>query len=464
MSPVPIYLHGFGVRYGLPVPLSLYLYGAGAVVVFSFVLVVLFASRRRGASATQYPLWEARWLWRLGTSPAVRFVMALIGVLSLLVVVVVGFLGSQTATQNPASYVVWVYFWAGSVILVGLLGNYWTYLNPFRTIYRLVARLVPHGNRHLPDALGIWPAAAGYFLFAWVELASGEAAHPAVVAGLAAGYTVLTVLGMLVFSPDSWLGQCEVFTVLFGIVGRFGPLQTARDESGALTGVWVRPWGVGLLDPVRAGWDRVVFVMLMLSSLAFDGIIGTGLWNNELTSSDGPFGASFGSWPDPVQHTIGLACISLIFLLLFSAFMRAVVWLGGARGDVVPTLTAFALTLVPIALVYDAAHNYTYVTVTSQGVIPLLADPLQRGWHLLPVTTTFTPNLVFAQAATVWYAQVVLIVLGHVLAVYLAHRRAEERFEDVRAVLISQYPMLLLMVAYTMTSLWILAQPITGGG
>jgi hypothetical protein len=30
-----------------------------------------------------------------------------------------------------------------------------------------------------------------------------------------------------------------------------------------------------------------------------------------------------------------------------------------------------------------------------------------------------------------------------------------------RNVLLSQYPMLLLMVPYTMTSLWILAQPIT---
>ena len=57
--------------------------------------------------------------------------------------------------------------------------------------------------------------------------------------------------------------------------------------------------------------------------------------------------------------------------------------------------------------------------------------------------------------------QVILIVLGHVIAVYLAHLRAGERFKTARNALLSQYPMLLLMVAYTMTSLWILAQPIT---
>jgi hypothetical protein len=58
----------------------------------------------------------------------------------------------------------------------------------------------------------------------------------------------------------------------------------------------------------------------------------------------------------------------------------------------------------------------------------------------------------------------VLIVLGHVIAVYLAHLRAGERFRTAQRALLSQYPMLLLMVIYTMTSLWILAQPITKEG
>jgi hypothetical protein len=73
----------------------------------------------------------------------------------------------------------------------------------------------------------------------------------------------------------------------------------------------------------------------------------------------------------------------------------------------------------------------------------------------------FKPSFALAQASTVWYAQVVLIVLGHIVAVYLAHLRAGERFRTAQRALLSQYPMLLLMVLYTMTSLWILAQPIT---
>jgi ABC-type molybdate transport system ATPase subunit len=94
-------------------------------------------------------------------------------------------------------------------------------------------------------------------------------------------------------------------------------------------------------------------------------------------------------------------------------------------------------------------------------LIPLLNDPLQRGWHLLPALANYRVSFALAQASTVWYAQIVLIVIGHVIAVYLSHLRAGERFRTAQRALLSQYPMLLLMVMYTMTSLWILAQPIT---
>lgn len=59
-----------------------------------------------------------------------------------------------------------------------------------------------------------------------------------------------------------------------------------------------------------------------------------------------------------------------------------------------------------------------------------------------------------------WYTSVVVIVLGHVLAMYVGHRLALERFAERRTARRSQYPLAALMVAYTMLSLWILAQPI----
>jgi len=203
-----------------------------------------------------------------------------------------------------------------------------------------------------------------------------------------------------------------------------------------------------------------VFVILMLSTLAFDGILATPAWQ-DFTVTLEPLWLPLGPFAFFFVRTLGLVLLTVTFWLVFVAFMEAVVFLGRRTVDMQATVTAFALTLVPIALVYNAAHNYSYVMVQSQYFIPLLDDPLGKGWHLWPAVASFTPSFALAGAATVWYAQIVLIVLGHVVAVYLAHLRAGERFRTAQRALLSQYPMLLLMVMYTMTSLWILAQPIT---
>jgi len=63
-------------------------------------------------------------------------------------------------------------------------------------------------------------------------------------------------------------------------------------------------------------------------------------------------------------------------------------------------------------------------------------------------------------AGFVWYSQVALIVAGHVIAVYLAHSISLRLLRDPVHAFRSQLPMLVLMVLYTITSLWILAQPI----
>jgi hypothetical protein len=455
-------LHGFGVRYDLPISLALYLYAAAGVVVVSFVMVALFAGDRVGARAISYPRRESRLLTRVGRTPYPRVAGGVIGVLGLLAIIVTGLLGSQEPTRNPAEYLTWIYFWAGLVILCGLVGNLWVLLNPWAAIYDVTLGRRPRPTRTLPEWLGVWPAVVAYFLFAAFELASGVANRPWLVATLAIVYSVVTLAGMAVFGRDQWLTRAEGFTVLFDLVGRFGPVEAERDEDRRVLRVYLRPWGVGLLNPIRKGWDTVTFVILTLSTLAFDGLISTPPWQQFQGDLLVPL-APLGGLAQPVVRVMGMVLLAVTFLLVFTAFTRMVIFFGSRRVDQLETITAFALTLVPIALVYNAAHNYSYLVVQSQGLVPLLADPLGRGWHLLP-TRAYTPSFALAGASLVWYMQIVLIVLGHVIAVYLAHLRAGERFQSAQRALLSQYPMLLLMVMYTMTSLWILAQPITREG
>jgi hypothetical protein len=464
-----ILLHGFGQRYDLPAPLALYLFAAGGVVVVSFVLVVMFAGGRVGAKAIAYPRLAVPLLTRIARTRWPRFVGGLIGVLGLAAVIITGLLGSTDNDRNPAEHLTWIYFWAATVILSGLVGNLWSLLNPWEALYDVLRRSgLPSpppggGAPHRVGSLGIWPAVATYFAFACLELTSGMANRPLIVAIAATGYTILTLAGMALFGRDEWLDHCEAFTVLFGIIGKFGPVEAERDELGRITAVYLRPWGVGLLQPGQAGWDRVVFVVLMLSTLAFDGIEATQSWQNFTVTLE-PLWLPLGAWGFFAVRTAGLVLLTGAFLLIFIAFMELVIYFGNRRADLKTTATAFAFTLVPIALVYNAAHNYSYVVVQSQGLIPLLDDPLGKGWHLLPALAGYKPSFAFAQASTVWFAQIVLIVVGHVIAVYLSHLKAGEKFRTAQRALLSQYPMLVLMVMYTMTSLWILAQPITAGG
>jgi len=460
MPAAGIFLHGFGLRYDLPIALWLYLYAAGGVVAISFVLVVIFAGDKVGAKAVEYPRRAVPWLIPLARSRWPRLAGGLIGVLALVALVITGLFGSSQPTLNPAEYITWIYFWAATFIFSGLVGNLWYLLNPWTALYDAVARLVRLDPVLKLPSVGVWPAALFYFLFACLELTSGMANRPWIVAVAAITYTVATLAGMILFGRDEWLEHSEGFTVLFGIVGRFGPVEAERDALGRISMVYLRPWGVGLLQPAAAGWDRVVFVILMLSTLAFDGILATPAWQDFNIALE-PLWLPMGSFGFFFVRTLGLVLLTITFLLVFIGFMQLVIYFGNRKVDLKATVSAFALTLVPIALVYNAAHNYSYVLVQSQGIIPLLNDPLGKGWHLWPVVAGYQPSFALAQAATVWYAQVVLIVLGHVIAVYLSHLRAGERFRSAQRALLSQYPMLILMIAYTMVSLSILAAPIT---
>ena len=119
----------------------------------------------------------------------------------------------------------------------------------------------------------------------------------------------------------------------------------------------------------------------------------------------------------------------------------------------------FVLTFVPISLAYHVAHYFSLLFIGGQYAIPLLSDPLGRGWNLFG-TAGYQVDIGFVTPRLQWSVAVVAVVLGHVVAVYLSHITALRVFRSSRAALVSQIPMIVLMVGYTMISLWILSQPI----
>jgi hypothetical protein len=160
-----------------------------------------------------------------------------------------------------------------------------------------------------------------------------------------------------------------------------------------------------------------------------------------------------------VPRTLGMVALPLLFFVVYLLFVKLSQVLGGGTGRLRRYAAAYAVSLVPIAVAYQVAHYYTLLLVQGQAIVRYASDPFGWGWDLFG-TGGFTINAAVIGAETVWYSQVALIVAGHVVAVYLAHVTALRLFENYRRALWSQVPMLVLMVLYTVSSLWILSQPI----
>jgi len=150
---------------------------------------------------------------------------------------------------------------------------------------------------------------------------------------------------------------------------------------------------------------------------------------------------------------------TILLLGLWSAFFGVFVlasWLTLSMHDpdsaplrLGSVVGAYATTLLPIAGGYLIAH---YLTLVVQGVawVPILvADPL----------STVAPPLDWVPISLVWYLSVGAIVVGHVAAVVLAHRRALR--DSARRPILAGLPLVIVMIGYTVLSLWIIAQPIT---
>ena len=165
------------------------------------------------------------------------------------------------------------------------------------------------------------------------------------------------------------------------------------------------------------------------------------------------------AWPPAVLRAGALFVLPALFLLVYLAVCRAIAWCGGGA-SLAATAGWYVLTLVPIAIAYHFAHYLSFLAMAGQYLIPLASDPLNLGWDLFGTRFYFI-RLGVVDARTVWYVSLFAIVAGHVAAVWLGHQTALRQF-GARATR-SQLPMLALMVAYTLLSLWIIAQPIVNG-
>ena len=297
LTPAPAAAHALGgAVYTLPLPLWLYLAGAAVAVAASFVVTSLVS---RDAGPPRYRLRDLP----SGLAAGSRAVLRNLGIAWWYGAIGVGFIVGDISPLPAVLF--WIGIWVGLPIAAVLIGNPWPSLSPFRTTFaglewvarRLGARQLDLGIRY-PAWLARWPAVALLALGVWSELILPGSATASSVAVLLAGYTLLTLAGMVVFGQIAWLRNAELFEVELGWFGRIGAVArrsvsaelcegcgeacriercidcpecaTAADDAERVPAV--RAWIVGLTDVTRAGWSDAAFIVLLLAGITFDGL------------------------------------------------------------------------------------------------------------------------------------------------------------------------------------------------
>jgi hypothetical protein len=442
---ITVFAHGLVQRSSLPIPEWLFAWAAAAVLCVSFVALAALWPKPR----LEHPGWRPLPGGRALGGRAVEVVGGVIGVLILAFVLLTGYAGPPTPLDNFAPTFIFIIFWVGLVFASVLLGDLFRLFNPWRAIGRAVFR--GRERRVYPERLGRWPAVAGLFGFTWIELASGWGEHPATLATAVAGYSVLTLAAMAVYGAEPWARHGETFSVYFNLFSRMSVFET-RDRV-----VGVRPFLGGLprLDPIAG---TVALVIVMIGTVTFDGLSQGQLWRDvsvQLNDGLATLGIGIESTPKLVA-TIGLLSGIALVGAFYTLGIEGARSVGGGH-DAEELRHRFIHTLVPIAMVYVAAHYLTFLLFEGQSILYLASDPLGDGWNLFGTASSAIDYGLLSQNDA-WYLEVGFVVLGHIAALVLAHDRALVLYPDAKLAVRSQYWMLAIMVGFTSLALWLLAR------
>jgi hypothetical protein len=446
--------HGIGNVQDLPVPTWLFYWGAAVVLVVSFVL--LGALWRRPVLEAHDRGRAVQWgISRIVLGP-LRIAVQVLSVAIFFLVSASALFGDTDPYRNLAPTWVLVIFWLGVPALSVVLGNVWRALSPWRALADAYVWAWERGGRQArplaeyPEPIGRWPGAVAIFAYVTFELAYADPASPRALAFAIALYTYVALFGMAAFGRETWDRTGEGFAVLFGLLARLAPLHVV-DGSIRLR------WPFTGLAGVERVPGTVAFVSVMLGSVLFDGYSRTSTWQDLMADIEAPY---IVDRPGLGELLVTLASIGglLVAVLLVALAYRAACALARTSVNAPRSLVPdFLRSLLPIAFVYVVAHYVTNFLVQGQFAIPLLSDPLGRGWDLLG-TADVVPDLTVISPNTTWYVQVGALVAGHVAGLAIAHDRAVTIFPERSAALRSQYAMLALMVLYTVGGLWVLSR------
>lgn len=448
--PAPLWAHASEQGFVLLLPTGAYTVAGTLAVVFSLVLVTVLSPRVLAV------LFRARRLSFSLNWPAGQMAISILGTVVFLASVYIGLQGPTDPQNNLLPLTLWTVWWVGLFVVQGLVADVWRWINPWTGVHQLLAG----GSAPLlllPERWGAWPAVAVFLMFQGFILADVAPNDPDRLALFALGYWVFTLAGMILCGSERWLAQVECFTVLFALIGRLRPVQAGGQGRYGFAG-----WRAVAEAPLHP--SHAVFCLVILASGSFDGLHETFWWLAQIGINPLAFpGRSAVVMPTLVGlYAANAALIAVFALAVWVGLVAVRRWGGGQAPGFGVAFNSFAIAILPIALGYHFAHYFVTFLVQIQYVAATLADPLARGWNLfglgaVRVTTGFlnTQDTV----RVIWITQAAAVVASHILSVLMTHHLAAGFVQKNRDLIALQIGLSLLMIAYTIFGLWLLASP-----
>lgn len=306
-------------------------------------------------------------------------------------VVVAAIIGPDSAAANVAPVAVLVGWWVVLPIACLLLGDVVAHINPFQlpvaALERITGRTDDGAARGTPPA---WTAAVFLAAFSWFFLAYHRPGSPRALAVFLIAYAVAAIAAGLVWGRG-WLAKGEGFAGLSAAVAQLSWRAAGR----------------------RAVPGLAVLMVVWIGGTAFDAVTSTSFWRDVLGTSRG--------WSASALNTVGLVWLIAIVAGAYLGTVRLAERADADRDDdPAPLAGPLGLALVPLATAWFLTHDVTLLLAEGQNLLVLLSDPIGRGWDLFG-TTDRDVDFGIVEETWVRWVQLVVLAVGHVLAVVLAH-------------------------------------------
>lgn len=460
-----------------------------------------------------YPRRELQWLTRLARKRWFQPALQLPVVAAFVLVIAAGLFGNPDPAQNIAPVLTWNIWWMGLIFFAFFAGEIWCTVCPWMAIpdwmHRLAARIRPIGlNRPWPRAWkSIYPAIALFLAVTWLELAYEAPYRPDLTAWMAIGMVVMAGGTLFVFEKKAFCRYlCPVGRVT-GQYGTTGMLEIRRRDTatchscatkdclhgnerglpcptsefmGAMNentyctmcteclkscpheniALNVRAPLADLMGPHRRRVEEAWLLIIILGITLFHGLAMIPAWTHHTIPPLREWTvAQFGFDPGYLATvTVGMAVALGALIAVYALFCAAI---RKASGNLTyrfrDFFVAHAYDLLPLALTYHLAHNALHFFYEGSKLMRLISDPFGWGWNLFG--TAEWPLTMLIPIEILWIAQVVLVLVGQVAAVFITRRTLFRMLGNRRQAQRAFAVAAILLMFISFISLWLLNQP-----